>query len=855
MANTPDVFTIITGMTSDADSARKLAAYHLQSLLVDSSFADAFAQADGLPILRRLVLGEHGNALAYSLGSLTRLMDMDLGWEEGTSPEVIERAVQLVISRPVINVLRNALHLLVLIVSRSIDQLGSARPTTPGSTKSFGFQSLMPTLQSHESFLDCLVEKLGSADHALCANALRLINALMRDSIINGGEEEWPKFIKRLQELGVIGSVEALMRGEALRDLANPVLEFQSLTKVLLARWRDVRVDIEIPEHRRALRQLHASSFPSDYQRSGSSRSQNAQFKTAKSSEHARDKWRRLGFTSESPADDFVQAGFLGLMDLTEYVRTNLGTYQTLLLEQSVFSVEQRCPIAQASLSVTSMLYDYFDVDSIMSANTSHDKDADHTYDVEALVQPLLLLWARIHTATLNAFLRLWHEASASQQEFQKVEDLVRLLIRNILGTAGRRSSTDDVESEFNHVSLKMARQSQLAELNEDYNYVWGVGLRKVHDQVHAEALQFMREQRIRCLLEGSWFPVLSDETRISDDGPPTKHTDRPLISSWRFVRVSQDRKWLHCASHLRKSDREPPPHELTRKLDLNTISSVDSSISKCRVPADWEMQRPVSEKDTANQQNQAAKAITKLTIYGSKAGSPTLRAGDEEEETILLELNTASSSLASEWLDGLLMLLNQQPITADTNKLMDVLESWTVNARMLNLQWEDVDWVQAGTGEQKPVPSRDGLDSNFCLRTASWPPDDILYQEDLGSSTSPTRFYHDPDARAKLRQYIATPQDFDEALAERETTFRMTLTRPGLRSMNELRRWQQQDSSRSESNPDEDSDPLALEPLPFSDDTNGAQGHFAASDPEGKGIRKVWKLLNRRSSAASRSS
>ncbi|GAB7347906.1 hypothetical protein MBLNU459_g5429t1 [Dothideomycetes sp. NU459] len=368
-----------------------------------------------------------------------------------------------------------------------------------------------------------------------------------------------------------------------------------------------------------------------------------------------------------------------------------------------------------------------------------------------------------------------------------------------------------------------------------------------------------------------------------------------PLISSWRFVRVSQDRKWLHCASHLRKSDREPPPHELTRKLDLNTISSVDSSISKCRVPADWEMQRPVSEKDTANQQNQAAKAITKLTIYGSKAGSPTLRAGDEEEETILLELNTASSSLASEWLDGLLMLLNQQPITADTNKLMDVLESWTVNARMLNLQWEDVDWVQAVLDDYRNSYSGQFSLSSHCsdiactsertayyphkhghprriknfslpssyttdadrasLRTASWPPDDILYQEDLGSSTSPTRFYHDPDARAKLRQYIATPQDFDEALAERETTFRMTLTRPGLRSMNELRRWQQQDSSRSESNPDEDSDPLALEPLPFSDDTNGAQGHFAASDPEGKGIRKVWKLLNRRSSAASRSS
>ena len=89
---------------------------------------------------------------------------------------------------------------------------------------------------------------------------------------------------------------------------------------------------------------------------------------------------------------------------------------------------------------------------------------------------------------------------------------------------------------------------------------------------------------------------------------------------------------------------------------------------------------------------------VTSLTVYGSSGAG---------EEKVLLELNTDSSSLASEWLDGLLMLLNQQPITADTNNLIETLESWTLKVRMFNLRWEDVDWQQAQSGEQKPLPPR----------------------------------------------------------------------------------------------------------------------------------------------------
>jgi engulfment/cell motility protein 1 len=38
--------------------------------------------------------------------------------------------------------------------------------------------------------------------------------------------------------------------------------------KILFARWRHILVDLEKPEHRRALKELQVSSFPSNYQAS-----------------------------------------------------------------------------------------------------------------------------------------------------------------------------------------------------------------------------------------------------------------------------------------------------------------------------------------------------------------------------------------------------------------------------------------------------------------------------------------------------------------------------------------------------------------------------------------------------------
>lgn len=111
--------------------------------------------------------------------------------------------VDLITGHPLINILRGAMSVLGAIVAHP--QISEGRGSQMAGM--FGFQALKPSISEHPEFLEMLVERVSSADHALCANALQLINALMRDSIATDTDNEWQKFIKKLQDLGVIRTV------------------------------------------------------------------------------------------------------------------------------------------------------------------------------------------------------------------------------------------------------------------------------------------------------------------------------------------------------------------------------------------------------------------------------------------------------------------------------------------------------------------------------------------------------------------------------------------------------------------------------------------------------------------------
>lgn len=610
--------------------------------------------------------------------------------------------------------MRNALTLLVLIVSHPLSD------SRHDSAELFGFRAIKPALDNHPTFLESLVQRLSASDHTLCANALQLVNALMRDAVVNGGELEWPRFIKRLQNLGVIGGVGMLMRGDAAGDLDSPlavaILEFQGLTKLLLRKWKEVRVNVELAEHKRALKTIHLLSRPEPYKPPEVT---NGDTGGKGSRKHHPEKWRRLGFETETPAWEFDETGYLGIMDLVDYARRNEDAYHKVLLEQSVQPKGQRCPLARASLSVTLILYDHFEIDDTadveeLGYRNSVQERLDGQANVDRLYRPLLLQWGRLHTAALDALLRLWKASGAEIEDYYKIEEVVRILVEHVVGAAGRKTDVAKVEEELRSVNLETARRWQMEGLDEVYEDAWGPHLGQVREQLHHESVQFMKEQRIRCLLQGSWFPSAAPATGAS--------------VAWRYVRLSHNRRWLHYQNYRSRGDGEPALSELPEKIDLNGVTSVDSNVSALEPAAltngNNSSTETLKESLLPPDSLKAATTDTKITIMGtsqpkSKHSLSTTNTASSEETT-LLELFPQTHYTASEWLDGLLMLLNQQPITKDTTRLIEMMEDWGVRLRMLNLRWEDVDWealeqsVKGGKVEAREVPSREGLEGGY---------------------------------------------------------------------------------------------------------------------------------------------
>lgn len=438
--------------------------------------------------------------------------------------------------------------------------------TQSNHTEPFGFRALKPAIAAYPHFLEKLVGSLSAADHALCANALQLINALMRDAITNDGEAEWPKFIKKLHELGVINAVYGLMQSNALQDLANPLLEFQALSKVLLRKWRDVVVDLHKPEHRRALKGIHLANNP------GKSSEAMEDGEEGKEKKHNPEKWRRLGFETENPGWEFEESGYLGMMDLAGYVGKHEHAFQRLLLEQSTLPPRTRCPIARASLAVTSILYDHFDVDrsDIEDAKSYLVLETRSNYD--KIFKPLILQWSRLHLAGLQAFFRLWKVTGAEREDFLKIVDLVRVLLDVVIYGAKRETNIEEVEERIQEYDCQRLRQIQMERFQLAYEDSWGHHLRQIRDELNHEALTFMKEQRIRCLLHGAWFAntqsFKGDPSRVAQQDVKSGQT-----TSFRYVKLSHNRRYLHYEDFDVKRDQEPELDSLKEKRTLVSLS------------------------------------------------------------------------------------------------------------------------------------------------------------------------------------------------------------------------------------------------------------------------------------------
>lgn len=144
--------------------------------------------------------------------------------------------------------------------------------------------------------------------------------------------------------------------------------------------------------------------------------------------------------------------------------------------------------------------------------------------------------------------------------------------------------------------------------------------------------------------------------------------------------------------------------------VELSNVSSVVSNVSSS----------PDDSSSTAKSVS-CPVSSTKITIHGFQSASSTneppkggghtrTTSKTTQGEGVLLSLCPETPSVASEWLDGLLMLLNQQPITSETNDMIDLVGNYGLKIRLLNVRYDDAIFAS----DAPNVPSRDGLNEDY---------------------------------------------------------------------------------------------------------------------------------------------
>jgi len=132
-------------------------------------------------------------------------------------------------------------------------------------------------------------------------------------------------------------------------------------------------------------------------------------------------------------------------------------------------------------------------------------------------------------------------------------------------------------------------RREQMDMREKIQQSAWGDSLKLLTERLEKEAEEFMREQRVGCLLEGEWFDNSLGPLAVRDGHGRKESVDREAVSPldkkksgggrWRYVRLKGDRKTLCWADfETRKEGRKMTFDELTESsISVLTMTLIES--------------------------------------------------------------------------------------------------------------------------------------------------------------------------------------------------------------------------------------------------------------------------------------
>ncbi|THH33356.1 hypothetical protein EUX98_g842 [Antrodiella citrinella] len=537
-----------------ADIVERLAAkdsrlgYTLTSLrkfIREEQFAREFLNRDGLNELIYVINSSHGNTLAYALTAMQNLMELDHGWSSLDDVFILRVVQTLSSEQSLINVCRPATAILKKLVEADPaaapgPHASSSRgPITPppGSVYRFGFEVVYQQMRKQSRLLETVVNRLGSADTTMALYSMMLINSLMAHAT----DVRWEEFFDELQRLNVHKAVIGLMSSHTIEDLTSCILDYQANVVRMTHRKKTSLVDPDIEAtHAEALNYIWT----------------NSKLREEPDGEGGVIKWRKLGFDTEDVMQEFNEVGVWGLDCFRHFVAKDPDHFSKVVQEQLSRPEERRCPIAKASNEIVDLLSEHW---AIFGPG----------YSTATTFQPFFLNCYKVHALATQFFLRMWNESGASRGDFPRVVALARSQVKVALRKENVRP-WHEVEQEFLECEYRAVRDRQMQELEAEDDVMSKVPVRNLKAKLYKESFEFVRQQRIHCLLQGAWFmnalPIASNVPR---------DTIRRPTRPWRFMRLDNGLRYLHFVDSAVKFVVRNGLEDLPERIDISLINEI----------------------------------------------------------------------------------------------------------------------------------------------------------------------------------------------------------------------------------------------------------------------------------------
>lgn len=542
--------------SSDRERDLKKYIFTLQKSLKEAEFAKEFVDLAGIHILVDIIHTTSGNALAYALTSMLHLCEHAYGLEK-LPGSFLDDLTQIILTQPLTTISRPATLILAQLVS-------IPRPPTNNPAPCLSYASIHPILQS-SGLLQALSGRLSSPDFLLAQAALTLLIALLAEaSAVDQGLWLSQKYIT----LGVRAEVAKLMRMECGEEMGKLIRDFQRL--VLQDQRRAKRSAIQ-PDDPRFDLLWELSGVGKDSPSSSGTRSQSPGGIPVSKEPRPR-RWRLLGFETESPHRDLLRVGSLGLDLLVSAAQADPIYFRDHISAQQARPMERRCPWARTAAEAVELLADQLHISTGYATGTAF--------------QPLQLLLPETHHITLLAIHRAWREleASSSPRDLATVSALVRSQLRYALREDSPSSlGLWDFRRTMLEGDFSQDRARQLRDLAVEDDLLSKLPVRSLRDRIYRESYEFMKQQRIDCLLRGAWFPTPpAFLLPLGSTVPSRSVRQRP----WRYYRLSPDKRTLHWGEFSEKTGSDssqsatedtisPGLEKLPDKVDLMLVTHI----------------------------------------------------------------------------------------------------------------------------------------------------------------------------------------------------------------------------------------------------------------------------------------